>query len=164
MWAVITRVLSTVSFIAALGTLVLGVLSYWHGLPGNTLWIDGDETKPRLRLAVIRGAAHVVYSEPYPGKEPLYDLDLGAVYLRRTSISHVLARGVGVQWWALFPLLMILPIIAYIRGPMRRRRRRRLGLCIACGYSLVGLTEPRCPECGRGFAPSDAPAQRAALA
>lgn len=27
--------------------------------------------------------------------------------------------------------------------------------CIGCGYSLAGLTEPRCPECGRGFDPSD---------
>lgn len=26
--------------------------------------------------------------------------------------------------------------------------------CIGCGYSLIGLTEPRCPECGRPFTPS----------
>lgn len=25
--------------------------------------------------------------------------------------------------------------------------------CTGCGYSLQGLTEPRCPECGRGFRP-----------
>ncbi|MCA9243967.1 MAG: hypothetical protein KDA32_08445 [Phycisphaerales bacterium] len=25
------------------------------------------------------------------------------------------------------------------------------GVCSACGYSLRGLTEPRCPECGRSF-------------
>jgi len=27
--------------------------------------------------------------------------------------------------------------------------------CLGCGYSLRGLTEPRCPECGRPFDPAD---------
>ena len=27
--------------------------------------------------------------------------------------------------------------------------------CLRCGYFLRGLTEPRCPECGRAFHPSD---------
>lgn len=28
--------------------------------------------------------------------------------------------------------------------------------CLNCNYELSGLTEHRCPECGRGFDPSDA--------
>lgn len=28
--------------------------------------------------------------------------------------------------------------------------------CLACGYSLRGLPEPKCPECGRSFDPADA--------
>lgn len=28
-------------------------------------------------------------------------------------------------------------------------------VCLHCGYSLRALTEPRCPECGRGFVVSD---------
>ena len=31
------------------------------------------------------------------------------------------------------------------------RRRRKLGLCVKCGYRLEGLTEPRCPECATEF-------------
>jgi hypothetical protein len=27
--------------------------------------------------------------------------------------------------------------------------------CLGCGYILDGLPEPRCPECGRGFDPSE---------
>ena len=29
--------------------------------------------------------------------------------------------------------------------------RRKLGLCVKCGYNLKGLTEPRCPECSTSF-------------
>ena len=33
----------------------------------------------------------------------------------------------------------------------RRRKRKKLGLCLDCGYILHGLAEPRCPECGTPF-------------
>ncbi len=39
--------------------------------------------------------------------------------------------------WSLFP-------------PYRRRRRRKLGLCVTCGYDLRG-SKDRCPECGESF-------------
>ena len=29
------------------------------------------------------------------------------------------------------------------------------GFCLGCGYALRGLTETRCPECGRAFDPFD---------
>jgi hypothetical protein len=45
------------------------------------------------------------------------------------------------------------PVLAFIRGPLRRWRRHRKGLCLNCGYDLRGLTEPRCPECGKAFDP-----------
>ncbi len=35
--------------------------------------------------------------------------------------------------------------------PSLRRRRRKLGLCVKCGYNLKGLTELRCPECNTPF-------------
>jgi hypothetical protein len=31
--------------------------------------------------------------------------------------------------------------------------RRGVPVCIGCGYDLRGQETPRCPECGRGFAP-----------
>ena len=49
------------------------------------------------------------------------------------------------------PLLGILaayPAIAFVRGPMRRWRRRRRGLCSTCGYDLTGNVSGTCPECG----------------
>ncbi|MHC4416316.1 MAG: hypothetical protein ACYS0G_13635 [Planctomycetota bacterium] len=45
-----------------------------------------------------------------------------------------------------------------LRRPTRRRIReellaRGIPVCLDCGYSLRGQTEPRCPECGRAFDP-----------
>ena len=44
--------------------------------------------------------------------------------------------------------VVLLPVIAYLMLPLhRRRRRRRLGLCITCGYDLSG-SSASCSECG----------------
>lgn len=40
------------------------------------------------------------------------------------------------------------PTIAFIRGPLRRWRRRKKGLCLNCGYDLTGNESGVCPECG----------------
>ena len=63
------------------------------------------------------------------------------------SYQHIVSYDVSL--WAVAVLFGAYPALAFIRGPVRRWRRRKRGLCIHCGYNLTGLTEPRCPECGR---------------
>jgi len=47
------------------------------------------------------------------------------------------------------PLLAVpYPVFAFIRGPVRRWRRQRKGLCRKCGYDLTGNVSGVCPECG----------------
>lgn len=58
-----------------------------------------------------------------------------------------------VPLWVLFVVFVTYLALAFLRGPMRRWRRRRKGLCVKCGYNLTGLPEPRCPECGGGTLP-----------
>jgi len=48
--------------------------------------------------------------------------------------------------WFLMLLFARLPA-GWARVIWRRRRRRKLGLCVACGYDLRA-TPARCPECG----------------
>ncbi|MHC4696054.1 MAG: hypothetical protein ACYTFA_04845 [Planctomycetota bacterium] len=48
----------------------------------------------------------------------------------------------------LFVLFGAYPAVAYIRGPVRRWRRRKKGLCVKCAYDLTGNVSGACPECG----------------
>ena len=46
------------------------------------------------------------------------------------------------------------------RRPVRDELRRELiargiPVCLHCGHSLIGLSEPRCPECGTKFDPQE---------
>jgi hypothetical protein len=54
---------------------------------------------------------------------------------------------VGVPFYFVFWTAALLPA-ARARRALGRRRRRRLGLCPACGYDCRATPE-RCPECGR---------------
>ena len=60
--------------------------------------------------------------------------------------DNVLALDVPL--WMPFMLLAAYPTLAFIRGPLRRRRRRKRGECVACGYNLTGNVSGVCPECG----------------
>jgi hypothetical protein len=48
-----------------------------------------------------------------------------------------------------FAVLLSASILVLLYSPnqIRRRKRRKLGLCLRCGYDLRGSKE-RCPECG----------------
>ncbi len=56
--------------------------------------------------------------------------------------------------WMATAALSLYPAIAFIRGPLRRWRRRRRGACLSCGYALVGNVPGVCPECGKQIARS----------
>lgn len=60
-------------------------------------------------------------------------------------ILILVGEVIGV-WW----------LLRYSPRRIERIRRTR-GLCAKCGYSLRGLLEPRCPECGTPFDPAPVP-------
>ncbi len=57
-------------------------------------------------------------------------------------------RTLALVPWHWTSLLLLWPATAVIRGPLRRRHRRKRGLCPRCAFDLTGLTSGRCPECG----------------
>ena len=50
---------------------------------------------------------------------------------------------IGILLFGAYPLWMALPF-------HRRRKRKKLGLCVSCGYDLRA-SKDRCPECGTPF-------------
>ena len=81
-------------------------------------------------------------------------------------IAATEASGVGEFFGGFFfvwivllaPALVIgIPIVVVgwaLAGPRVRRSGKAFGphYCKQCGYALAGLTEPKCPECGRALA------------
>jgi hypothetical protein len=82
-----------------------------------------------------------------------------------------IGRFLGLRWWSQKPsdhfhwirlrihcatvaILLILPILPWLYLQWRTFRRRRSGLCVACGYDLRA-TASNCPECGASIAPRD---------
>jgi hypothetical protein len=63
-------------------------------------------------------------------------------------------REITFPFAALFPALAFYPALALFRGPLRRWRCRRKGLCLTCGYNLMGNVTGVCSECGTKFEPS----------
>ena len=57
-------------------------------------------------------------------------------------------RFVFFPFWVPAILFAAYPALAFIRGPLRRNRRRKRGLCMKCGYDLRGSPERKCSECG----------------
>lgn len=47
--------------------------------------------------------------------------------------------------------------LAAMRTGRSARQNAFVGRCRKCGYSLYGLPQPRCPECGTPFDPTDVP-------
>jgi len=136
--------------IAALGVGGLGAASYWKGIPEDELWIGFATTRPQIRVAMIRGTLHGVCCGPAaPGMAVARSSrQFGPFYLRRVIVGATRAEGFGVPFWAMCLPILIYPALVFARGPLRRRRRHRLGQCVYCGYNLTGNVSGTCPECG----------------
>ena len=64
----------------------------------------------------------------------------------KTEVHNI---GCGLPAWFVCIVAGAYPAIAFVRGPMlRRRHRRKRGLCERCAYDLTGNTSGVCPECG----------------
>ena len=97
------------------------------------------------------------------GKHLRIELEAGSLRIAAMRISarpyedsghSTTFTPMGVYEVPLWPLPVgFLALLSYtsVVSVYRIRRRRKLGLCLSCGYSLHGLTEPRCPECGTPF-------------
>ncbi|MBK8268298.1 MAG: hypothetical protein IPK83_08335 [Planctomycetes bacterium] len=66
--------------------------------------------------------------------------------------------GTYPEWWGLaiiIPMATVAFGISFVMAAMGIRIVEERGRCRSCDYLLKGLAEPRCPECGTDFDPTE---------
>ena len=133
-------------------------------------WLQGQfGLGSRLQVMVnsYRGSLAVEYSSLptrgwYSRTDPFFCLPGFCAYqVRRCPLSLSSSNGPPAGtvyqqagWIITIPFLLIAfliglyPLMTFLRGPLRRWRRRRRGLCVNCGYNLTGNVTGVCSECG----------------
>ena len=116
--------------------------------PYGAVEVPKDEAPPLDALFVddcsLFGAGygylHLGFASFRPVPQPKTPPAPGMVYV---CSAHY---AVSLPFWLLIPACLT-PVIAVIRGPLRRYRRRKRGWCVRCGYDLTGNESGVCPEC-----------------
>ena len=121
----------------------------------------GENWKPRPISVYVRmqdaklfiGYRRVLDSPAPPRRRyvPQYRLFGYAYSVISVKVPSIVYFRLMKAWapaWIVAPAFATYPTIAFIRGPVRRWRRRRRGECVACGYDLTGNVSGVCPECG----------------
>lgn len=106
-------------------------------------------------VSVAGGHARLVVGHADADRVPFYRTDFSRIIRYRGfySMTSDFSMGLRTWWlgfplWAAFALFAFYPALAFIRGPLRRHRRRKRRLCLKCGYNLAGNVSGVCPECG----------------
>jgi hypothetical protein len=129
--------------------------------------VEGAVQSRTLRVGFARGFLKVNRSDhkyttllAMPGPQPSGGIERLVTWWKLDCADY---RVFELQCasWIPFVLFGVPPAMAFVRGPLRRWRRRRAGCCLACGYDLTGNVSGVCPECATptGIVP---PAERVA--
>lgn len=150
----------------AAGTAAIWVLSYTT--IGKSLFADSIPTRSYdFRLTCPRAGSIVVMSCRFGTMNQLNSIptliriSYGGDWYERLGFERVtwISRGPNppeviyskrfmFPAWVPFIVFGTYPTVAFMRGPLRRWRRRRKGLCVKCRYDLTANVTGTCPECG----------------
>ena len=149
---------SVLSLVCCLATVGLWVRSYWahdqvrrylDGATGFMVATDrgGLDVFWGVHRTTVNPADGWFFSThklPPPFDGPMFDL----VYVDAKLLSFSrTGRTLTFPFWLPAVLFAFAPAY-WLLGPWRRQaKRRKLGLCLTCGYDLRASPE-RCPECG----------------
>lgn len=110
-------------------------------------------------LAITKTSTTVSWNSTYDAPQALAENGIRFAGFKAVhSVQHAeghppyllwyISRTVTVPVW--FPIVVLspYPTWALFIVPLRRRRRKRKGLCLRCGYDLTGNVSGSCSECG----------------
>ena len=158
-----------VLLLGAVATGVLWVGSYTWGSPGEPLytgeyqgwWVSTSSklAPPYMMLCGDRGQFIVwrtwhcwapSVSDCGPSHYEWSVGPCGVEYWAILGSGMPITKSLDIRgpFWPLFVALATYPSLAFIRGPVRRWRRQRKGLCVRCAYDLTLNESGVCPECG----------------
>ena len=160
----IKKTLTTLSLIGLLLSVAAWGVSYW-----NVFWKSEDQ---KLVLILwrsslfIQSCARPMQQVPDVGIDVRGYVGLGSTDFRLPRYEPMLGvpkhlRGfygalgpipseTTVPLWMACLVFAALPAYFGLSLRHRRRKRKKLGLCLKCGYDLRG-SKTRCPECGQAF-------------
>ena len=116
-------------------------------------YLDMGHRGQKYTWGITMGAVFWMHDEHHRDYQPSYVVQ-GYRSMRTIWLPHAIShRGsvvhVVLPLW--MPTLFLVSCFLPLYLPMhRRRKRKKLGLCVNCGYDLRGSME-RCPECGARF-------------
>ncbi len=134
--------------LAGIGTASLWYKVGYRGLLTEERWVEADLDDGNIEIAYayksFRSAQRRGITKSL-GQFGIFRIGSGSSYGRWRY--YVLM----VPLWMVVAALFI-PSSFILKRELVQRRRAKRGECVGCGYNLTGLSEARCPECGRGLA------------
>ncbi len=148
--------------IYAIGSFGPGQLGFGMigALPHAKIWVRPWQKSPsvdRLISDQILGETRWDFCGVEYSRQLLYcgrwgvDYSHQLVYIGHDVPRHPVAYvSLIIPFWLPVVVFLIGPLLTFVPAlvvRLRRRRRRKRGLCLTCGYDLRA-TPDRCPECG----------------
>jgi hypothetical protein len=133
------------------------VIAYTRGVQLVQIMIPEQQYDAALRALSTIDSTRARRVEAMHARIRAHLLTAALVAAAAACFVVIADRGLSesVFSYALAAAIVSLVVTGLLESWRRRRRAAELGpLCDGCDYPLVGLTEPRCPECGL---PTDPP-------
>ena len=140
----IRRVVNVTLLSAALGALILWIVTFWTGFN-----VYHSTERYCLRWRALGGQTALLYDGGLEIVGPVkVSLGLIGFTFEATATRGWQYLSVSAPLWGLAILFSLYPTVGFIRAPVQRWRRRKRGVCVRCGYNLTGNVSGVCPECG----------------
>ena len=140
------RALTIISLIGLLLSVGLWGVSYWNAIFGLG-YFSGALSRGVVELS-YQLTRHPSYSSPQQGHWFFEGFDAWYTSLRPYGWVDETHAYLSLPLWMPTTLFLMMCWFSYL--PLhRRRKRKKLGLCLKCGYDLRA-SKDICPECGTG--------------